>query len=101
MLILTNAKQTICSPHPASIYACSPPISVVITHQVRSLPQAFNNELMALSPTVDILDVICRGLEVAGCVVTFGDEDVVIHTALKRLVQWNRGTLRMSADPER
>jgi hypothetical protein len=55
---------------------------------------------MALGPTVDILDVICRGLEVAGCVVTFGDEDVVIHTALKRLVQWNRGTLRMSADPE-
>jgi hypothetical protein len=55
---------------------------------------------MALGPTVDILDVICCGLEVAGCVVTFGDEDVVIHTALKRLVQWNWGTLRMSADQE-
>jgi hypothetical protein len=37
---------------------------------------------------------------VAGCVVAFGDEDVVIHTALKRLVQWNWGTLRMSADLE-
>jgi hypothetical protein len=76
------------------------PISVVITHQVRSFPQAFNNELMALCPTVDILDIIRRGLEVAGCVVALGYEDVVIHTALERLVQWNWGALRMSADLE-
>lgn len=97
MLILTNAKQTTCSPHPL-LYTYTSPISVVITHQVRSLPQALNNELMALGPTVDILDVICCGLEVAGCVIAFGDEDVVVHTALKRLVQWNWGTLRVSAD---
>jgi len=76
------------------------PISVVITHQVRSLPQALNNELMTFCPTVDILDIIRRGLEVAGCVVALGDEDVVVHTALERLVQWNWGTLRTSADLE-
>jgi hypothetical protein len=35
---------------------------------------------------------------VAGCIVTLGDEDVIVHSALKWLVQWNRGPLRMSAD---
>jgi hypothetical protein len=37
---------------------------------------------------------------VAGCVVTLGDEDVVVHTTLEWLIQWDRGTLRMSVDLE-
>lgn len=53
---------------------------------------------MGLCPTVDILDIICRGFEMAGRVVALGDEDVIIHTALEWLVQWNWGTLRVSAD---
>jgi hypothetical protein len=48
---------------------------------------------MAFSPTVDVFDVICGGLEVAGCVVGFGYENVVIYTALKRLVEGNRWAL--------
>jgi hypothetical protein len=76
-------------------------ISVVVTHQVRSLSQTLNNELVTLCPTVDILDIICCGLEVAGCVVALGDEDVVVHSTLKWLIQWNRGALRVSADPKR
>ncbi len=53
---------------------------------------------MALCPAIDILDIICGGLEVAGCIVALGDEDVVVHTALKWLVQRDWGTLTLSAD---
>jgi hypothetical protein len=74
--------------------------SVVITYQVRPLSQALNNELMALCPAIDILDIISRGLEVAGRVVALGDKDVIIHTALKRLIQGNWRTLKLSADLE-
>ena len=73
-------------------------MSVVITHQVRSLSQTLDNEFLALCPTIDILDIICGGLEVAGCIVALGDEDVVVHTALKWLVQRDWGTLMLSAD---
>lgn len=76
------------------------PVLVVVTHQVRSLSQTLDNEIMAFCSTVDIFDVICCGLEVAGCVVTLGDEDVVVHTTLEWLIQWDRGTLRMSVDLE-
>ncbi len=55
---------------------------------------------MALCPTVDILYVICCGLEVASCVVALGDEDVVVHTTFKWFVQWDRGALMVSADLE-
>ncbi len=72
--------------------------SVIITNQVRPFSQALNNKLMALCPTVDILDIVRCRLKVAGCIVTLGDEDVIVHSALKWLVQWNRGPLRMSAD---
>lgn len=50
---------------------------------------------MSLSPTVDILDIVCGGLEVAGGVVTLGDEDVVIDAALERLVEWDWGALNL------
>lgn len=44
---------------------------------------------MTLSPEVDVLDVVGGGLEVAGGIVTLGDEDVVVDTALERLVEWD------------
>ncbi len=53
---------------------------------------------MALCPAINILDIICGGLEVAGCIIALGDEDVVVHTALKWLVQRDWGTLTRSAD---
>ena len=71
--------------------------SVVVTHQVSALSQTLNDELVTLCPTVDILDIICCGLEVTSCIIALGDEDVVVHTALQWLIQGNRGTLNMSA----
>jgi len=68
-------------------------VSVVITHQVRPLSQAFNNKLVTLCPTVNVLNIICGRLKVTGRIVALGDEDVVVHTALKWLVQRNWRTL--------
>jgi hypothetical protein len=48
---------------------------------------------VALDPAVDVPDVVCGGLEVAGGIVALGDEDVVVDTALQRLVEGNRGAL--------
>jgi hypothetical protein len=48
---------------------------------------------VALNPAIDIPDVVCSGLKVAGRVVALGDEDVVVDTALQRLVEGNRGAL--------
>lgn len=42
---------------------------------------------MALSPEVDVLDVVGGGLEVAGGIVALRDEDVVVDTALEGLVE--------------
>ena len=54
---------------------------------------------MALSPAVDILDIVCSSLEVASGVVTLGDEDVVVHATLQWLVEWDWWALKASADP--
>ncbi len=53
---------------------------------------------MALCPTIDIFDVICCGLEVAGCVVALRDEDIVVHTTFEWLIQWDWGPLMVSAE---
>jgi hypothetical protein len=37
---------------------------------------------------------------VAGCIVAFGNEDVVVHTTFKWLIQWDWWTLKVSADLE-
>jgi hypothetical protein len=66
---------------------------LIISNQVGSFPQALDDELVALGPAVDVLDIVGGGLEVAGGVVALGDEDVVIDTALQRLVEGNRGSL--------
>lgn len=71
---------------------------VVITHQVRPLSQTLDNKLVALCPTIDVLDIIGRGLEMAGRIVAFGDEDVIVHTTFKWLIQRNWRTLKLSAD---
>ena len=70
----------------------------IIAHKVCSFSETLNNEFVALCPTVDILDIIRCGLKVTGCIVALGDEDVVVHTALKWLVQRDWGTLTLSAD---
>ena len=53
---------------------------------------------MALYSTIDILDIICGGLEMAGGIVALGDKNVVIDSAFQRLIKRNRGTLMLSAD---
>jgi hypothetical protein len=68
--------------------------SVVITHQICALSQPLNNEIMALSPAVNILHIISGSLKMAGCIVALGDEDVVISTALQGLVEWDWWALK-------
>lgn len=58
------------------------PLGLVISNKLGSLSQTLDNEVVAFSPAVDIPDVVCGGLEVAGGVVALGYEDVVVDTAL-------------------
>lgn len=44
---------------------------------------------MTLRPTVHILDIISRSLEVARGVVALRDVDVVVDAALERLIEGN------------
>jgi hypothetical protein len=60
-----------------SIFHC-----LLITDQVGPLSQPFNNKIMSLSSTVNILNIIRSRLEMTCCIVTLGDEDIVIDTAL-------------------
>ena len=60
-----------------------------------TFPQTLNLELLAGGAAVDVLDVVGGSLEVAGGIVALGDEDVVLGTILKRLVDGNRGTLEI------
>lgn len=62
---------------------------LLVSNQVRTLAQPLDNQLVALSPEVDVLDIVGGGLEVAGGIVTLRDEDVVVDTALERLVEWD------------
>jgi hypothetical protein len=48
---------------------------------------------MAFSATVYILNIICGSLKVTCCIVALGDEDVIVDTALQRLIQRNWRTL--------
>jgi hypothetical protein len=67
--------------------------NLFITNQVGALSQSFNDKLVTLCPAVDVLDIISRGLEVAGGVVTLGDENVVIYSAFQGLIERDWGTL--------
>jgi hypothetical protein len=58
------------------------PLISILTNKIRPLSKSLNYKIMALNPTIDILDVICSGLEVAGSVVALGDEDVVVYATL-------------------
>jgi hypothetical protein len=58
-----------------------------------TFPQTLNLKLLTGGASVDVLDVVGGGLEVAGGIVALGDEDVVLGTILKRLVDGNGGTL--------
>lgn len=51
------------------------------------IPQTLNDKLLTRGATVNILDIICCGLEVASGVVALGDEDVVVGAILKRLIK--------------
>jgi hypothetical protein len=54
----------------------------IFTNKVGPLSQALNNQILTFSPAIDILDIICSSLEMAGSIVALGDEDVIIDTAL-------------------
>lgn len=73
-------------------------LPLFLSNQVRSLSQTLNNKFLSFSPAVDVLDIIGSSLKVAACVVAFGDEDVVVDTALQWLVQWDWWSLKVSAD---
>src|SRR3569833_4201371 len=84
--ILSLAPQP--SPHPTSH-----PGSYLFRRNLDALPQALDDELLAHAPAEDVLDVVSRGLEVAGGGVALGDEDVVLGAVLDRLVEGDGGTL--------
>lgn len=66
----------------------------MLIRHIDALSQALNLKLLTSAAAVDILDVICGGLEVACGVVALGDEDIVIDTGARRLVNWDGRALR-------
>lgn len=60
---------------------------------VDALTQTLHLKLFTRATAVDILDIICGGLEVASSIVALGDEDVVFRTSAGGLIYRNRGTL--------
>lgn len=72
-------------------------LDLLLADQVRTLSQSFNYQLVALCSAIDILDVVGGGLKVAGGIIAFGDEDVVIDTTLEWLVEWDWWSLSTSA----
>jgi hypothetical protein len=67
---------------------------LILAGQVCSLPQTFNNEIMALSSAIDISNIICSSLEMTSSVVALRDEDIIINSAFQRLVERYRRTLQ-------
>jgi len=64
-------------------------LSLFTSDKVGPLSKSFDHEFVAFSPTIDILHIICGSFEVTGSVVALRDKDIVIHTTLEWLVQWN------------
>lgn len=60
---------------------------------LHTLSKPLNNKSVALSTEVDILDIIGSSLEMAGGIVTLGNEDIIVLAALQRLVKWDWWTL--------
>lgn len=48
---------------------------------------------MAFSSAINVLDIISGCLKVTSSIVALRDEDVVVYTTLKRLVEWDWWTL--------
>jgi hypothetical protein len=72
--------------------------SLLILGDLDAVPQALNLELLAGRATVNVLDVVGGGLEVAGGVVALGDEDIVIGAVRVGLVDGDGRALKdMSA----
>jgi hypothetical protein len=67
--------------------------TLLLLSNLDTFPQTLNLELLASGAAVDVLDIISGGLEVAGGIVALGNEDVVLGTILKRLVDGNRWAL--------
>lgn len=60
-----------------------------------TLSQALNLEFLAGTAPVNVLDVIGRGLKVAGGVVALGDEQIVLLSIVEGLVHGDGGTLKI------
>lgn len=67
--------------------------SHLLLRDLDTLSQTLNLELVTRAPAVDVLDIISRGLEVAGCIVAPGHKDLVLGAVIKRLIQRNRWSL--------
>lgn len=59
------------------------------------LSQFWEDHLLAHRSTVDVLGIRGHSLEMRGSIVALGDENVVVDTALKWLVKWDRWTLKI------
>jgi len=65
----------------------------LLIRHIDTIPQAIHLQLLTGGASVDILDVVGGGLEVAGGVVALGDEEVVLGAICDRLVDGDRSTL--------
>lgn len=67
--------------------------SHLLFRNLDTLSQTLNLEFVTRAPAVDVLDIISRGLEVAGCIVAPRHKYLVLGAVIKRLVQRNRWSL--------
>lgn len=51
-----------------------------------TIAQALHNKLLSCAPTVDVLDIVSRRLEVAGGIVALRDKDIIVGATLNGLV---------------
>jgi len=55
---------------------------LIVGNKVRAFSETLNNKVVSLYPSINILNVICGGLEMASSIVALWDEDIVIDTTL-------------------
>lgn len=59
----------------------------LLLYKVLALPEPLNHQRLALCSLVNVLNIICRALEVARGVVTLRQEDVIRASVIHRLIQ--------------
>ena len=77
------------TPHP-TLYS-------FLSHQVVA-SQAVDHQILTSSSSIKIPHVVSRSLKVTRCIITLGNEDLVLVTALERFVERDRGAHKFLLD---